>query len=46
MPDLRNQFSGLGAELVSSTPEQLAAFVGAEMKKWAKVVKDSGMRPE
>jgi tripartite-type tricarboxylate transporter receptor subunit TctC len=46
MPDLRNQFSGLGAELVSSTPEQLAAFVGTEMKKWAKVVKDSGMRPE
>jgi len=46
MPDLRNQFSGLGAELVSSTPQQLAAFVGTEMKKWAKVVKDSRMRPE
>lgn len=46
MPDLRNQFSGLGAELVSNTPEQFAALVGAEMKKWAKVVKDSGMRPE
>jgi tripartite-type tricarboxylate transporter receptor subunit TctC len=46
MPDLQTQFSNLGAELVSSTPEAFSAFVGGEIKKWAKVVKDSGMRPE
>jgi len=46
IPDLQKQFSALGAELVATSPEQFSAFVGAEMKKWAKVVKDAGIRPE
>jgi tripartite-type tricarboxylate transporter receptor subunit TctC len=30
----------------SSSPEEFAAFIRAEMTKWAKVVKDAGIRPE
>jgi len=46
MPELRKQFSALGAEITSLPPDQFALFVRAEMTKWAKVVKDSGMKPE
>jgi tripartite-type tricarboxylate transporter receptor subunit TctC len=46
LPELRKQFSALGAELTSLPPDQFAAFVGTEMRKWAKVVKDSGMKAE
>lgn len=46
LPDLRKQFTALGAELAANTPEQFTAFVRAEMAKWAKVVKDAGIKPE
>lgn len=46
LPNLRKQFAALGAELLANTPEQFAAFVRAEMVKWAKVVKDAGIKPE
>jgi tripartite-type tricarboxylate transporter receptor subunit TctC len=32
----------LGADPAHDTPEQFAAFIGAEIVKWAKVIKDSG----
>ena len=31
-----------GYDIVGSTPEQLDAFIKAEIVRWAKVVKDSG----
>ena len=34
----------LGAEPVGSTPEQLAALVRSENIKWAKVIKDAGVK--
>lgn len=46
VPELRRQFSALGAELLASTPEQFSAFVRREMAKWAKVVKDAGIKAE
>lgn len=45
-PDLRRRFSNLGAELITNSPEQFSAFVKTEIIKWAKVVKDSGIRIE
>ena len=35
-----------GIEPETSTPEALKAFVGAEIKKWADVVKAAGIQPE
>ena len=46
MPDIQKRFSSLGAELVTNTPDQFSAFVRAEIKKWSKVVKDSGIQAE
>ena len=35
-----------GIEPESSTPEELAAFVGSETEKWAGIVKAAGIEPE
>jgi tripartite-type tricarboxylate transporter receptor subunit TctC len=35
-----------GIEPESSTPEELRAFVGTEIKKWADIVKAAGIQPE
>lgn len=45
-PDIQNRFSGLGIEPSVGTPQQFAAYVGAEIKKWAKVVSEAGIRIE
>jgi tripartite-type tricarboxylate transporter receptor subunit TctC len=46
MPDVREKFLAQGAETMSGTPEQVAAYARAEVAKWAKVVKASGARVE
>ena len=35
-----------GIEPATSTPEELKAFVGSEIKKWADIVKAAGIQPE
>ncbi|HUP95048.1 MAG TPA: tripartite tricarboxylate transporter substrate binding protein [Burkholderiales bacterium] len=46
LPDVRERLGALGFELVGSTPEYYGAYIKTEIKKWAKVVKASGARPE
>ncbi|HTP94764.1 MAG TPA: tripartite tricarboxylate transporter substrate binding protein [Burkholderiales bacterium] len=46
LPDVRRRVEGLGAEVVSTTPEAFDQFNRAQVIKWAKVVKDSGARPD
>jgi tripartite-type tricarboxylate transporter receptor subunit TctC len=43
-PDVRERYIALGAEPITSTPEQYAAFLRKDMQEWAKVVKISGAR--
>ena len=45
-PDTKAKFLELGADPVGSTPEALAAAVKADTAKWAKVIKDAGIKPE
>jgi tripartite-type tricarboxylate transporter receptor subunit TctC len=45
-PDVKNRLSGLGFEIVGSTPEQFSAYIKAEIKKWAKAVKASGAKAD
>jgi tripartite-type tricarboxylate transporter receptor subunit TctC len=44
--ELRDRFSGMGVDPVSSTPEQAAAYLKSETAKYAKVVKAIGLRIE
>ncbi|HSF47457.1 MAG TPA: tripartite tricarboxylate transporter substrate binding protein [Burkholderiales bacterium] len=46
MPDVHERLEGLGVEPVANTPEEFAAFQKAEIAKWAKVVKDAGIKAE
>jgi tripartite-type tricarboxylate transporter receptor subunit TctC len=44
LPEVREQFGGLGAEPVGNTPEEFTAFTKAELAKWAGIVKRSGAK--
>ena len=46
MDDIKAKFADLGAESIGSTPEELAAFLRAEMTKWAEVVKAANIKIE
>lgn len=43
---VRERFDTLGAEVWSSTPEQLAQFIKDDLAKWSKVVKIAGIKVE
>jgi tripartite-type tricarboxylate transporter receptor subunit TctC len=43
-PDIQKRLVNEGAKFTAMTPEQYGAFVKAEMAKWAKVVKEAGIR--
>jgi tripartite-type tricarboxylate transporter receptor subunit TctC len=45
-PDLRQRFAQDAFEIRGNTPEEFAQYLRAEFTKWAKVVKDSGVRVE
>ena len=44
--DLKERLGSAGIEPVTSTPEQFAAFVKSETVRYAKVIKDAGIKPE
>jgi len=45
-PEIAAMADKLGVTLVGSTPQQLADTQKADLAKWAKVVKDAGIKPE
>jgi tripartite-type tricarboxylate transporter receptor subunit TctC len=45
-PEVRSRLLESGIEAAWSTPEQLAAYQLSEIRKWEKVVRDSGARAE
>ncbi len=44
--DTRQRLASLGAEPAGLPPEKFAPMIKQEIAKWAKVVKDAGVRPE
>ncbi len=45
-PDMQERFKQLGLDGGGGTPEQLTAFVRSEYAKYAKVIKDAGIKAE
>ena len=45
-PDTVESFAQMGAEAMGTTPEQTVEFLRTELARWARVVRDSGARPE
>ncbi len=44
--EVKRKFADLGVEAVYSTPEQFVAFIKAEMAKYAKLIKEAGIKVE
>jgi tripartite-type tricarboxylate transporter receptor subunit TctC len=44
MPDVAERFEQYGAEDGGGSPEKFSSFIQAEMKKWAKVIKDAHVK--
>ncbi len=45
-PDIKEKFANLGADVVASSPEQLAAAIQSEMTRLGKLIKDAGIKEE
>ncbi len=45
-PEMKERLASQGAEVIGNTPEQFAAFIRDDTEKWAKVVKEIGLKPE
>jgi len=44
--DMQDKLRALAIEPLTSTPDELEAFIASEIKKWAQVVKEAGITPE
>ena len=45
-PEIRERAASHGSEMVADTPREFAAFIRAQIAKWAKLVKSTGMRAD
>ncbi|MCZ0734988.1 Bug family tripartite tricarboxylate transporter substrate binding protein [Phreatobacter sp. AB_2022a] len=45
-PDMKDKFAQQGADIVTSTPQELAAKLEGDLKVWAEIVRASGARIE
>jgi tripartite-type tricarboxylate transporter receptor subunit TctC len=46
LPDVRARFAELGMEPVGNSPRDFEILIHSDLPKWAKVIKDSGAKPE
>jgi tripartite-type tricarboxylate transporter receptor subunit TctC len=44
--DVRAKFADLGLEAIGNSPDEFAAAIQSEIPKWAKVIKESGIKPD
>jgi len=44
LPEVRNQLTAQGADIVGNTPEQFGAWIRSEVKKWGEVIRVSGAK--
>jgi tripartite-type tricarboxylate transporter receptor subunit TctC len=46
LPDVRAQLEGLSFEVIGSTPEEYTRFAKTDLARWAKALKEAGIKPE
>ena len=46
LPDVRARLEAEGADVIGSTPDEFAAILKRETATWARIVKESGAKPE
>jgi tripartite-type tricarboxylate transporter receptor subunit TctC len=46
LPDAKERITGLGFDIIASTPDQFATQIKAEIEKWGKVIKASGVKAD
>ncbi len=44
--DVKKKFAGMGVEAIYSSPEQFSAFIKSETAKYAKLIKEAGIKVE
>jgi tripartite-type tricarboxylate transporter receptor subunit TctC len=44
--EIKERFGNVGVDVVASTPEYFAKYLKAEVERWAKVVKDAGIKAD
>jgi tripartite-type tricarboxylate transporter receptor subunit TctC len=45
-PDVNDRLTQQGADVLGGTPQQMTAQIKVEIPKWARVIRDSGARPD
>ena len=45
-PEVRERFSKLGMQAVSTSPQELEALLQQELAQWRRVVRDANIKPE
>jgi tripartite-type tricarboxylate transporter receptor subunit TctC len=45
-PDIKQRFANDGADVVANTPEQFAAYIRSELKKWETVARNAGIEKQ
>ena len=46
LPETRVQLETLGFDVIGSTPDEFTAFAKKDLAKWAKTLKEAGIKPE
>jgi tripartite-type tricarboxylate transporter receptor subunit TctC len=46
LPDVRAKLADLGMEAIGNTPEEFGAAIKSQIPKWAKLIKESGIKPD
>ena len=46
LPEVKEQYAKMGLVPGGGTPEQLDAFIRADIAKWAKVIKAASIKPD
>jgi tripartite-type tricarboxylate transporter receptor subunit TctC len=46
LPDVKDRFTDLGIDVLQSTPAELASFTRSEIERFAKIIRETGIRAD